>query len=626
MNSLSIKAHLWIAFAVIPIIPVVFLSTLQLLQTNEPSLQSAVLNIVITLVFTLLLGYFHAKRINNTIKILVEYIQQVMSEGCEIKTVSFPRFAPCEFHMMAEHFFIMAKKTKDGQQALRKLNAELEQRVAERTESLQRSNRELAILNQLNTPITPYPGGGNIIGECLTQFFEIAGVPVKLYLTKPVFSLLGPYDEDMSGIKDNQETARPRHKNAYRYYIQPIRSGNTTFGHLVVSNYPLSQADREFLETLSRSAGIIIQKEMLSQTLQKNNAVLKAVLESMNDAITLVDNRREVAYANGRMAKLLGISCDKLRGLPEDHIFDAIAERLSDADREIIKQARQEYGIYKFKITSGDMKQYMMLSAFPVISDENHSIGKGFVWWDVTKEQEVDKLKSDLISMVSHEFKTPITSIKGSVETLLRVDAEWEEEFKREMLTGIHEDIDRIQELVNDWLDISRIDAKAISLDREPVRPSIVVENAIKKLPKLFASGVTIQSTVENNLPFIYGDRVRLGQVLLNLFTNAIRYNERSPQIKISARHDENYVHISVADNGIGINKEHVDKVFNRFYCVENGRERPSGSTGLGLAICKGIVEAHSGTIRLESNFGTGSVFTVSIPQYNCDGDNYEEE
>ena len=625
MNSLSIKAHLWLAFALIPIIPVIFLSTLQLLQTREVSLQSVVLNISITLVFILLLGYFQAKRINKTIKILVEYIQEVMGEGHEIKSVNFPRFAPREFQLMAEHFFMMAQKTKEGQQTLLKLNVELEQRVAERTASLLRTNQELAILNQLNSPITPYPEGGEIIRGCLKQFFEISGVTVKLYLTKPVFSLLGPYDEDMRGIND-EAAVRTRHKNAYRYYIQSIRSGNTTFGHLVVPNCPLSQADRNFLENLARYAGIIIQKEMLSQTLQKHNAVLKAVLESMNDAITLVDNRQEVAYANGRMAKLLGISSDKLRGMPEEYIFETLAERMPDSERELIKKARQNYGIYKFKIASGDALQYMMLSAFPVISDEKYTIGKGFVWWDVTKAHEVDKLKSDLISMVSHEFKTPITSIKGSVETLLRVDAEWEEDFKREMLTGIHEDIGRIQELVNDWLDISRIDAKAIALDREPVRPSVVVDNAIKKLPKHFANGVTIESTVEKTLPFIFGDRIRLAQVVLNLFTNAIRYNKRSPQIKISAGSDEKYVHISVADNGIGINKEHLDKVFDRFYCVENGRTRPNGSTGLGLAICKGIIEAHGGSIRVESSQGVGSVFTISIPKYNCDGDNYAEK
>jgi PAS domain S-box-containing protein len=440
-----------------------------------------------------------------------------------------------------------------------------------------------------------------------------------------VFSLLGSYEEAVNGVDDHEASDRASHKNAYRYYVQAIRSGNTTFGHLVVSNSPLSEADRQFLQTLSHSAGIIIQKEMLSQTLQQNHAVLKAVLESMYDAITLIDNKREVVYANGRMAKLLDIPRDKMRGLSEEHIFDVISGRLSDSDRQVIKQARKEYGIYRFKLNYGDTHQHIMLSAFPVTGDEYHTIGKGFVWRDITKEHEVDKLKSDLISMVSHEFKTPITSIKGSVETILRVDADWDEEFKREMLTGIHEDIDRIQEIVNDWLDISRIDAKAISLDREPVRPSTVVDNAIRKLPKHFASGAKIESTVDESLPFIYGDRVRLGQVLSNLLTNAIRYNERSPHIKISANSDENYIHISVADNGIGIDETHLGKVFDRFYCVDTGRGRPSGGTGLGLAICKGIIDAHSGRISVESCEGTGSVFTVSIPKYRGAGDNCEK-
>ncbi|WP_371381073.1 sensor histidine kinase [Sporomusa aerivorans] len=626
MKNLSIKAHLWIAFAVIPMIPVIFLSILQILQPYRHSWESIAFNLLITLVFTLLLGYFPAKRINITIRMLVEYVQNVMSAGKEIAAVSFPRFAPREFTDMAENFFILAKQTKDSQQALLRLNAELEQRVEERTSSLQRTNQELAILNQLITPSTPYPGGSSIIGECLKQFLELSGVKVNLYLTKPVFSLLGPYEEEVSGVTDQEAaTAQGNHKNAQRYYIQPIRSGNTTFGHLVVANSPLNEADRNFLQTLSQSAGIIIQKEMLSQTLQQNLAVLKAVLESMNDAITLVDNKQEVAYANGRMAKLLGIPCGGLRGLPAAYIFDVLSGSLAESDRKTIQQARQEYGVYKFKFNHGENHRYMMLSAFPVTGDEQYTIGKGFVWRDITREQEVDKLKSDLISMISHEFKTPITSIKGSVETLLRREADWDEEFKQEMLTGIHEDINHIQELVNDWLDISRIEAKAIRLEREPVRPYAIIDSAIRKLPKHFACNARIESAVAENFPFMYGDRVRLGQVLSNLLINAIRYNDNVPEIKVNAGCDEKYIHISVTDNGIGISEQHLTKVFDRFYCVDAGRNRRTGGTGLGLAICKGIVEAHGGRIKVRSSQGAGSTFIVSIPKYISAGDGYEK-
>jgi signal transduction histidine kinase len=219
-----------------------------------------------------------------------------------------------------------------------------------------------------------------------------------------------------------------------------------------------------------------------------------------------------------------------------------------------------------------------------------------------------------------------MTSIKGSVETLLRQDAGWDEEFKQELLTGIHEDIGRIQELVNDWLDFSRIDARAISLNREPIRPSVVVDNAIRKLPKHFGNGVIIEATVSDGLPLIYGDRVRLEQVVANLLTNAIRYNDRIPHIKIAAESDAEYVKFRVEDNGIGIDAKHLDKVFDRFYCIDAGGVSRTGGTGLGLAICKGIVEAHGGNICAASTEGIGSIFTVSIPKYKyIVGDKHEK-
>ncbi|WP_425058978.1 Sensor histidine kinase RcsC [Sporomusa carbonis] len=614
MKNLSIKLHLWIAFVVMAMIPVVFISIFQIRQIYE---------IIVMFLLILLLGYIHAMRINSTIRILVEYIQKVIGEGYAAQPVNFPKFAPSEFQFMAKNFFDMAKTIREGQQALLELNTELEQRVEERTKSLLRINRELAILNQLITPITPYPGGAKVIGRCLRQFFEVSGVKVKMYLTKPVFSLLGPY-EDVPGNDDYDHDAV--RENAHRYYVKPIRSGKTTFGHFVVSNSPLTEADRRFLEMLSHSAGIIFQNEILSRTLQQNHAVVKAVLESMYDAITIIDNKREVVYVNGRMAEMLGTSREKLRGLSEDLLFDAVSGILLNADKEFIKQIRQEYGAYKLKIRlANNQERFKVLSAFPVTDDKNNTIGKGYLWRDITKEQEVDRLKSDLISLVSHEFKTPITSIKGSVETLLRHDTHWDEEFKRELLTGIHEDIERIKELVNDWLDLSRIDAKAIGLKREPLRPSIVVDSAIRKLPKHFGNGVIIESTVNENLPLIFGDRVRLEQVVANLLTNAIRYNDRTPHIKITADIDEKYVHIAVEDNGIGISAEHLDKVFDRFYCVDAGWVRRTGGTGLGLAICKGIIEAHGGSIRAESIEGNGSVFTVSIPRYKYVGDKYEK-
>ncbi|RNB91408.1 sensor histidine kinase [Brevibacillus fluminis] len=241
-------------------------------------------------------------------------------------------------------------------------------------------------------------------------------------------------------------------------------------------------------------------------------------------------------------------------------------------------------------------------------------------------EQRVDRLKNDLISLASHEFKTPITSIKGSVETLLRRDAQWDEEFKRELLEGVHEDIGRIQELIDEWLDISKIESGVLHVSLEPLRVRPIVEEAWRRLPKAQQEAAIFEADIPPHLPLIHGDKNRLEQVLVNLYTNALRYNQQQPHIRVTATGDERFVHIRVEDNGIGIAGDHLDKIFDRFYRVDVTASRLTGGTGLGLAISKGIMEAHHGRIAVESKEGTGSAFTLSVPLYSLhDGDNDEE-
>ncbi|MGO4273384.1 sensor histidine kinase, partial [Paenibacillus sp. TAF58] len=261
-------------------------------------------------------------------------------------------------------------------------------------------------------------------------------------------------------------------------------------------------------------------------------------------------------------------------------------------------------------------ERFMMVSAFQVARD-GRVFGRGYVWRDMTKEHEIDALKNDLISLASHEFKTPITSIRGGVETLLRVDAQWEESFKQELLEGIHEDIGRIQDLIDEWLDISKIESGAMRINPQPLRLDAVVESAKRRLPQQANYEHTqFEVLLADDIPLVYADKLRMEQVLVNLFTNAVRYSERHPIIRITANAAEHYVHLEVQDNGIGISAEHVDKIFDRFYRVDVSSSRQTGGTGLGLAICKGIMQAHGGEIRVASKPGEGSTFILSIPKF----------
>ncbi|UKS25312.1 ATP-binding protein [Paenibacillus sp. HWE-109] len=357
--------------------------------------------------------------------------------------------------------------------------------------------------------------------------------------------------------------------------------------------------------------------EERTQRLQDEHATLNAVLESMSDAIVLIDMNQSVVYANHRMAEIFAIPMPELTMMHENTLFERIAVLLSERQEELHKLTAEPSVQEAFTVqTEHGKERFMIVSAFQVARD-GRVFGRGYVWRDMTKEHEIDALKNDLISLASHEFKTPITSIRGGVETLLRVDAQWEESFKQELLEGIHEDIGRIQDLIDDWLDISKIESGAMRINPQALRVEVMVESAMRRLPQQASEAHTqFDVRLAGDLPLVYADKLRLEQVLVNLFTNAVRYNEQHPVIQISAWADERFVHLEVQDNGIGIAAEHVDKLFDRFYRVDVSSSRQTGGTGLGLAICQGIMEAHGGEIHVRSKPGEGSTFILAIPRF----------
>ncbi|WP_082927859.1 ATP-binding protein [Paenibacillus oryzisoli] len=360
--------------------------------------------------------------------------------------------------------------------------------------------------------------------------------------------------------------------------------------------------------------------EERTQRLQDEHATLNAVLESMSDGIVLIDVQHNVLYANHQMAESFAIPMGDLSNMAEADLFERIAELLPDYQDELqLRKLTAEPRVQSALTvkTAQGKPRFMMVSAFQV-AREGRVFGRGYVWRDRTKEHEIDALKNDLISLASHEFKTPITSIRGGVETLLRRDAHWDEDFKLELLEGIHEDIGRIQDLIDEWLDISKIESGAMGIHPQPLKLAAVIESARHRLPEdISADRLQFEVELPADIPLVFADKLRMEQVFLNLFINAVRYNEREPIIQVTTGVDEVYVYVHVQDNGIGIAQEHLAKLFDRFYRVDVSSSRQTGGTGLGLAICKGIMEAHGGAIQVESQLGEGSRFTLLIPRFN---------
>jgi len=228
------------------------------------------------------------------------------------------------------------------------------------------------------------------------------------------------------------------------------------------------------------------------------------------------------------------------------------------------------------------------------------------------KLMELDKLKSDFVSMVSHELKTPLTPMKTSAEFLLQDDPD--PETRREMLELIVRNIDRQTRMVNDMLDISRIESGNMRFRKELLDIVEIINSAIETMRKQSEEKkININTDIPPGLTKINADKDKLIQVFVNLLSNALKFTPNGGNVEIKAFESGKYIEVYVKDDGIGIPPDKINKIFNKFYQIDNTYARPYSGSGLGLAITKSIMEGHGGTIRVESTLGEGSVFILAF-------------
>jgi signal transduction histidine kinase len=241
------------------------------------------------------------------------------------------------------------------------------------------------------------------------------------------------------------------------------------------------------------------------------------------------------------------------------------------------------------------------------------SLGMGLLLRDITREKELDEMKSQLLSTVSHELRTPLASIKGFATTLLREDVEWDEASRHEFLSIIDKESDRLSELIGNLLDMSRIEAGTLRMEPEPTDLHPILEETVAGF-RMMTHDHRFHLRLPSSLPLAMADPRRARQVLRNLVENAVKYSPEGGPITIRAEVRADAIQISVADQGIGIDPQQLNSVFDRFYQVDSASTRKVGGSGLGLSICRAIVEAHHGEIWAESQPGVGSTFYFTLP------------
>ncbi|HEX5417722.1 MAG TPA: ATP-binding protein [Chloroflexota bacterium] len=258
-----------------------------------------------------------------------------------------------------------------------------------------------------------------------------------------------------------------------------------------------------------------------------------------------------------------------------------------------------------------DEQQAALLARFAAVWIENLRLLKEQAKFEAV--QKVDQLKSELLSIVSHELRTPLASIKGYASSLLREDVEWDQETQREFLQIIDEESDRLRGLIDDLLQMSEIEAGVLRVHKQPVKIPRLAQKVAKTV-RPHARGHTISTSAAPDVPETMADPRRIEQVLHNLIVNAIKYSSDGTSVTVRVEARGSDVVVMVKDQGIGIPAEHLTQVFDRFYRVDGTLTRQTGGSGLGLPICRGLVEAHGGKIWVESEIGKGSVFFFTIP------------
>jgi len=381
--------------------------------------------------------------------------------------------------------------------------------------------------------------------------------------------------------------------------VQPIKSLTSAARKVTSGDFSV----RVFLKTKDELRELADSFNRMNEEMQRmftelgqQKEELNSIIHSLQEGLLVVDKQGRIIRANESFRRIVGSQPT------EGKFYWEIMRNPQLA--ELLKKASTEKRNFVEELTLGD--RIFMCSVTPLEGRE----GIVSIFHDITEIKNIEKIKKDFVTNVSHELRTPLTAIKGYAETLREeVDAEPGKKY----VEIIERNTDRLINIVNDLLLLSGLEEK-LSLELEDIDLRDFLENVIKIFDqRLKDKQLSLVMNVKENLPPIKADLSKLEQMLVNLLDNAVKYTDRG-EITISMDALDKRVQIQVRDTGIGIPKDDIPRVFERFYVVDKSRSRKSGGTGLGLSIVKHIVLLHHGTIDIESTLGEGTKITVTLP------------
>ena len=450
--------------------------------------------------------------------------------------------------------------------------------------SAARATQLAAALVEMSSATSRTEGGWALPEVSLPLVSAAAGVPLRQVVHLP----LRIEDEPMGAI-----------------YV--FRSGGAAFG----SN------ERQVLQSFADQAAIAVRNARLYEQAMAEKRRLDAIIENSANGVMILSPDRRIEVMNRALSILTGWPAEEATGEPCWKVMpleqvQGLNVCSPDSVPVDLPESLPVY-VEGDLVRPGGSRLTLGVTYTPLYDSNGRLLNIIVNVVDITRFREAEQMKSTFISVISHELKTPVALIKGYAGTLRRTDADWDPETMHEGLSVIEEEADRLNSLIDNLLDASRIQAGVFKLELGDV--------SLERLAQRVVEGFRLQTEAHDfefdfppGLPMVVADEARIRQVLDNLVSNAIKYSPDGGTIRIGGWHDEQGVTVYVADQGIGIPQDEQSRLFESFYRVDSGLRRRTKGTGLGLYLSKTIIDAHNGTIWVRSEPGKGSTFFFTLP------------
>lgn len=344
---------------------------------------------------------------------------------------------------------------------------------------------------------------------------------------------------------------------------------------------------------------------------------MRVLINHLSDGVMATDAQKKVALANPAFLKMIGYQGKSVLGMPAPEVFQD--ETLTELIDQALAMPKDKFTALTAEITlesdGGKQEKILGVRCIPFRDRLDRNLGTITVLHDITTLRKMDQLKTDFVSMVSHEIRNPLNSVLAQIKVIMDGLAGDVTEKQSEILGRASEKLEALAGLTTDLLDLARIESGLLTQEKERLEiAEILTEQVDFYRSQAQSKQIRLNLKIGDNLPRIMADRYNMEEVFSNLISNAIKYTPEGGQITVSAGRQNGYLRIEISDTGIGIEKKDLDHIFERFYRVKNEKTRFIVGTGLGLSLVKSILDAHHGTIQVSSQPGHGTTFSVYLP------------